>query len=135
MLIVLWKKTQPIFLMKKLLYHWINRGISKICSSNLLDSSEMELFNIKSWIISVISVKNFKEWTIKWFKNIQRLGLISKQWSLFRMVKNKKIRKNWSNKDLKILVWIIAKFCEKNKIKDIYSGIVMFLFIQKKHHW
>ena len=43
-----------------------------------------------------------------------------------RMVKNRKIKKNWSNQDLKILVWIVAKYCEKKKIKDVYIGIVIY---------
>ena len=48
-----------------------------------------------------------------------------------RMVKNRKIKKNWSNQDLKILVWIVAKYCEKKKIKDVYIGIVIYQLRRK----
>ena len=40
------------------------------------------------------------------------------------MLKNKKIKKNWSNEDLKVLVWIVGKYCEKRRIKDLNNGIV-----------
>ncbi len=40
------------------------------------------------------------------------------------MVKNRKVKKNWSDQDLKILIWIVAKYCEKKRIKDVYTGIV-----------
>ena len=35
------------------------------------------------------------------------------------MFKNKKIKKNWSEEDLKILVWIVSKYAEKHDIANI----------------
>lgn len=35
---------------------------------------------------------------------------------LFRMIKNNKLKKNWSTEDLEILVWLLSKFMEKNGI-------------------
>ena len=35
------------------------------------------------------------------------------------MFKNKKIKKNWSEEDLKILVWIVSKYAEKHNIANI----------------
>ena len=40
------------------------------------------------------------------------------------MVKNKRIKKNWTNEDLSILIWVVAKYCQSNLIKDVYYGIV-----------
>ena len=45
------------------------------------------------------------------------------------MVKNRKVKKNWSDQDLKILIWIVAKYCEKKRIKDVYTGIVKNIII------
>lgn len=45
------------------------------------------------------------------------------------MVKNWKVKKNWSEQDLKILIWIVAKYCEKKRIRDVYTGIVKILII------
>jgi hypothetical protein len=33
-----------------------------------------------------------------------------------KMIKNKKIKKNWSEEDVKILVWIISKYCDKHLV-------------------
>lgn len=51
------------------------------------------------------------------------------------MTKNKQKKKNWSHKDLKILVWIIAKYCNWKSIEDVYYGIVSFLLSQNKDDW
>ena len=48
------------------------------------------------------------------------------------MIKNRKVKKNWSGEDLKILVWIVAKYCEKKRIKDVYIGIVKFMLFFRK---
>ena len=40
------------------------------------------------------------------------------------MVKSKKVKKNWNDEDLKILVWTVGKYCEKNQIRDLADGIV-----------
>ena len=48
-------------------------------------------------------------------------------------MKNKKIKKNWSNEDLKVLVWIVGKYCEKNRIRDLNNGIVLLLpYLRRK---
>lgn len=31
-----------------------------------------------------------------------------------KMVKNKKIKKNWSEDDVKVLVWVISKYCDRH---------------------
>lgn len=36
--------------------------------------------------------------------------------SYYRIVKNNKLKKNWSTEDLQILVWLISKYIEKNEI-------------------
>jgi hypothetical protein len=36
-----------------------------------------------------------------------------------KMVKNKKIKKNWSEDDVKVLVWVISKYCDRNQIGNI----------------
>ena len=43
------------------------------------------------------------------------------------MIKIKRKKKNWNEEDVKILVWIVAKYCEWKRIKDVYYGIVFFL--------
>lgn len=30
-----------------------------------------------------------------------------------KMLKNKKIKKNWSEEDVKILIWIVSKYADK----------------------
>ena len=35
-----------------------------------------------------------------------------------KMVKNKKLKKNWSEEDVKILVWVISKYCDKHHIDN-----------------
>ena len=44
-----------------------------------------------------------------------------------RMNKTRKFKKSWGNSDLKMLVWIIGKYCEKNKIRDVERGIVRYI--------
>ena len=36
-----------------------------------------------------------------------------------KMVKNKKIKKNWSEEDVKILAWVVSKFCDHHHIADL----------------
>ena len=43
------------------------------------------------------------------------------------MIKNKRIKKNWTTEDLSILIWITAKYCQFNSIKDVYYSIVSIL--------
>jgi len=34
------------------------------------------------------------------------------------MFKTKKIKKNWGEEDLKILIWVISKYCELKQIPN-----------------
>lgn len=34
------------------------------------------------------------------------------------MRKTRKIKKNWGEDDLKILVWVVAKYCEQRDLAD-----------------
>jgi hypothetical protein len=35
------------------------------------------------------------------------------------MIKNKRIKKNWSEEDVKILIWIISKYADINEYLDV----------------
>jgi len=35
------------------------------------------------------------------------------------MIKNKRIKKNWSEEDVEILVWIVSKYCDWKCFTDI----------------
>lgn len=35
-----------------------------------------------------------------------------------RIIKNNKLKKNWSTEDLEILVWLLSKYMEKNDIES-----------------
>jgi len=41
------------------------------------------------------------------------------QSNLFRMIKNKRIKKNWSEEDVKILIWLISKYADINHYHDV----------------
>lgn len=45
---------------------------------------------------------------------------------LCRMIKNKRIKKNWSEEDIKILVWVISKYYQYHGISNIRDGMVHF---------
>ena len=36
-----------------------------------------------------------------------------------KMVKNKRLKKNWSEEDIRILVWIVSKYCDQQGISNI----------------
>lgn len=40
------------------------------------------------------------------------------------MVKNKRIKKNWSDEDVQILIWVISKYSDMQGIKDIAKDLV-----------
>ena len=50
--------------------------------------------------------------------------------SLFRMIKNRKIKKNWSSEDILLLVWVIGKYIDQNQIK-VLDLLVRFYSIQE----
>ncbi len=41
-----------------------------------------------------------------------------------RMLKTKKLKRNWGEEDLKILIWIVSKYCEYKSIQDIDKDLV-----------
>lgn len=41
------------------------------------------------------------------------------------MMKNKRLKKNWSEEDVKILVWVISKYCDKHSIENIEKELTM----------
>ena len=40
-----------------------------------------------------------------------------------KMVKNKKIKKNWSEEDLKILTWVVSKYSDLHCIIDLEKDL------------
>lgn len=36
-----------------------------------------------------------------------------------KMIKNKRIKKNWSEEDVQILIWVISKYADKKGFEDI----------------
>jgi hypothetical protein len=46
------------------------------------------------------------------------------------MRKTRKIKKNWGEDDLKILVWTVSKYCEQRVIMDPEKQLVMAYLTQ-----
>ena len=44
---------------------------------------------------------------------------------LFRMLKTKRIKRNWGTEDLCILIWIISKYCDYKNIHNLEKDIVI----------
>lgn len=40
------------------------------------------------------------------------------------MIKNKRIKKNWSEEDVQILVWVISKYADSKGYSDIEKELV-----------
>ena len=40
------------------------------------------------------------------------------------MIKTRRIKRNWGQEDLKILVWIISKYCDQHNYTDLEKDIV-----------
>jgi hypothetical protein len=40
------------------------------------------------------------------------------------MIKNKRIKKNWSEEDVQILLWVISKYADKKKLEDVEKDLV-----------
>ena len=51
------------------------------------------------------------------------------------MIKNKKMKKNWSEEDLKIFLWIISKYCDYKAIQNIEKDLVIILLLQTREDW
>ena len=41
------------------------------------------------------------------------------------MIKNKRIKKNWSEEDIKILIWLISKHGDINNYYDVEKDLVL----------
>lgn len=39
------------------------------------------------------------------------------------MIKNKRVKKNWSEEDLKILVWVVSKYCQYHGISAVKESM------------
>lgn len=52
-----------------------------------------------------------------------------------KMIKNKRIKKNWSEEDINILIWVISKYCQFHGISNIKDEIVIFILIQTEADW
>lgn len=49
------------------------------------------------------------------------------------MIKNKRIKKNWSEEDVQILIWVISKYADKLHFVDIEKELVSpYLFRMKR---
>ena len=42
------------------------------------------------------------------------------------MVKNKRVKKNWSDEDVQIIIWVISKYSDFQGIKDIENDLVYY---------
>lgn len=51
------------------------------------------------------------------------------------MIKNKRIKRNWSEDDIMILIWIVSKYCDFKKVDQIEKQMVNILFMQDKPDW
>lgn len=51
------------------------------------------------------------------------------------MIKNKRIKKNWSEEDVKILIWLISKYADINAYQDVERDIVLFWLFQVNEDW
>ena len=40
------------------------------------------------------------------------------------MIKTRRIKRNWGQEDLKILVWIVSKYCDLYNYTDLEKDIV-----------
>ena len=55
--------------------------------------------------------------------------------SYHRMIKNKRIKKNWSEEDVKILIWLISKYADINAYQDVERDMVIFLLCKVNEDW
>jgi hypothetical protein len=44
-----------------------------------------------------------------------------------RMIKNKRIKKNWSEEDIKILTWVVSKYADLKGFYNIEKDLVISL--------
>jgi len=43
------------------------------------------------------------------------------------MIKTKRIKRNWGEEDIKILLWIISKYCDWKSYNNIEKELVTFI--------
>lgn len=43
------------------------------------------------------------------------------------MIKNKRVKRNWGNEDVSILLWVISKYCDMNKVRSVEKDLVCVL--------
>ena len=51
------------------------------------------------------------------------------------MFKTRRIKRNWGQEDLKILIWIISKYCDWKGYQDLEKDIVNIFLIQNDQAW
>lgn len=39
------------------------------------------------------------------------------------MIKNKRIKKNWSEEDVQILIWVVSKYADKKHFQDVEKDV------------
>lgn len=52
-----------------------------------------------------------------------------------RMIKNKRIKQNWSEQDVNILMWVVSKYADFNNLNNIETDLVILYIIQNLFHW
>ena len=51
------------------------------------------------------------------------------------MVKNKRIKKNWSEEDVKILTWIVSKYADFKSINYVERDLVINFITKTVDDW
>ena len=51
------------------------------------------------------------------------------------MVKNKRIKKNWSEEDVKILTWIVSKYADSKQINYVERDLVINFITKTVDDW
>ena len=51
---------------------------------------------------------------------------------VFRMIKNKRIKKNWSEEDVNILIWVISKYCQFHGFLSIKESLVSYFLFRAR---
>jgi hypothetical protein len=46
------------------------------------------------------------------------------------MFKTRKIKRNWGQEDLKILIWVISKYCDLKEYVDLEKDIVRLMLFR-----
>lgn len=41
------------------------------------------------------------------------------------MLKNKKVKKNWSEEDVKVLVWVVSKYADSHRLEVVDRDMVL----------